>query len=71
MFRGMVCTTCLTRRHILTCSVRGVCDHREDVLEDITEIRLIEALGSCLLLCNVLEQGIKDLKSFKTGIKKS
>lgn len=47
----------------LTCSVRGICDHREDVLQDVTEVRLVEALSCCLLVGHVLQESVQDLKT--------
>lgn len=61
---------CFEAEALLTCSVGGVCDHGEDVLEDVTEIGLVEALGSRLLLSHVLQQGVKDLQSCTTGSEK-
>ena len=45
-----------------TCGVGGVSDHGEDVLQDVTEVRLVEALRRRLLLGHVLEQSVEDLE---------
>lgn len=43
--------------------MRRVGDHREDVLQDVAEVRLVEALGSGLLLGHVLQQRVEDLQT--------
>ena len=47
-----------------TCGVGGVSDHGEDVLQDVTEVRLVEALRCCLLLGHVLKQCVEDLETW-------
>ena len=47
-----------------TCGVGGVRDHGEDVLQDVTEVRLVEALRRRLLLGHVLEEGVEDLQAW-------
>lgn len=48
----------------LTSSVRCVSDHRENVLQDIAEIRLVETLSGCLLLGHILQQGVQNLQTW-------
>lgn len=47
----------------LTCRVRCICDYREDVLQDVAEVRLIEALSCSFLLGHILQQRVQDLQT--------
>lgn len=47
----------------LTGGVRRVSDHGEDVLQDIAEIRLVEALSRRFLLGHVLQQRVENLQT--------
>lgn len=51
---------------VFTCSVRGICHHREDVLQDVTEVGLVEALCRCLLCRHVLQESVQDLQTCRT-----
>lgn len=50
----------------LTGCVRRIRDDGEDVLQDVAEVGLVEALGGCLLLGDVLEKRVKDLQACGT-----
>lgn len=39
--------------------------HREDVLQDVAEVRLVEALRRALLRRHVLQEGVQDLQACK------
>lgn len=51
---------------VFTCSVRGICHHREDVLQDVTEVGLVEALCRCLLCRHVLQESVQNLQTCRT-----
>lgn len=44
--------------------VGRVCHHGEDVLEDVAEVRLVEALRRALLGRHVLQEGVQDLQAW-------
>jgi len=46
-----------------TCGVRGVGDHGEDVLQDVAEVRLVEALSGGVLPGHVLQEDVEDLET--------
>lgn len=48
----------------LTSSVRRVGDHREDVLQDVAEVCLVETLSGCFLLGDVLQHRVEDLQTW-------
>ena len=50
-----------TQRH--TSSMWTVGDNREYVLQDVGVVRLIKALGSCIIWCNVLQHLIQDTET--------
>ena len=41
--------------------MRGVSDYREDVLQNICEVGLVETLGSLVMLFNILQKLVQDL----------
>lgn len=55
--------TLIRNIYCFTCSVGGVRHHREDVLQDVTEIRLVEALSRSLLSRHVLQESVQDLQT--------
>ena len=47
----------------LTSSVWAVGDNREEMLQDVSEVGLVEALGSHLFTSNVLQQCVEDVQA--------
>lgn len=50
-----------------TCSVRRVCHHRENVLQDVAKVRLVETLCCRFLRRHVLQQSVQDLQTWNTS----
>lgn len=48
---------------MLTRRVRRIGDDGEDVLQDVAEVRLIEALSCSILLGHVLQQRVQNLQT--------